>query len=128
MRFHCEELEINDDPHFGVTITFSDTKTKYSETDFTGNFLHPNDKYLLIQRSYPEEEDDVDWYHIETTESEIELNQKDKIIIKLTRDIVEIGWSGEQVKIGLTLTQKERNQLETTLNRRFKERVILIKE
>jgi len=128
MNFKCEELEITDDPEFGVTITLSDTKREYSETDSIEDLLHPTHKYLLIQRSYPEEEGDVDWYSIESTESEIELNQKDKIIIKLTQDIVEIGWSGEQVKIALTLTEKERNQLETTLNRSFKEKLLLIKE
>jgi hypothetical protein len=127
MNFHCEELEINDDADFGVTITFSDTKREYGESDSIEDLLHSTDKYLLIQRSYPEEEGEINWYSIESTESEIELNPKDKIIIKLTQDILEIRWSGELVQIGLTFTEKERNRLETILNRSFKQRLILIK-
>ena len=127
MNFKCEQLTISIDPDFGCTIEFSDSKDEVDEFTPIEELFHPKGKYLLIQRSFPEEEDDVDWYSIESSESEIELNFKDKMIITMTRDYFEIGWSGERLTIGLDLSDKEYFQLEKTLKTMFKEKILLFK-
>jgi len=126
MNFKCEQLTITDDPDFGCTIKFSDSEKKHDENTPIEEILHSKKKYLLIQRSYPEDEYENDWYSIESSESDTELNYKDDMIIRLRRDSFEIIWTGEQLNIGLKITDKEYLQLEEILKTRFKERVTLL--
>jgi hypothetical protein len=65
-------------------------------------------------------------YTVETSECETELNQKDKIIIKLKRNLFEINWSCAKLIIGLDLNDSEFNNLDRVLKKRFKDKVILI--
>ncbi len=126
MNFKCKQLTITDDPDFGCTIEFSDSEKKHDEHTPIEEILHPRNKYLLIQRSYPQDEYENDWYSIESSESDTELNYKDDMIIRLRRDSFEINWTGEQLNIGLKITDKEYLQLEEILKTRFKERVTLL--
>jgi len=79
--FICKNLSITDDPNIGCTLEFSDTLD--DEKENIDDIINSTEKYLLIQRSYPEDIDEIDWYSVESSENETELNQKDKIIIKL---------------------------------------------
>ena len=126
MNFKCERLSITDDPDFGCTIQFLDSKETNDEILTIEKILHPQNKYVLIQRSYPEDDHENDWYLVESSESDTELNYLDKIIIKLRRELIEISWSGEKVTIGLDLSEKEYLQLENTLKNNFKQRIILL--
>ena len=108
MNFKCVELSITDDPDFGCTIRFSDTKDKeYDENQTIEEMMTSNDKYFLIQRSYPEDLYENDFYSIETSESDIELSYLDKILIELNEDNIKINWSGDRVEIGLNLEENE---------------------
>ena len=80
----------------------------------------------MIQRSYPEDFDEIDWYTVETSENGTELNQKDKIIIKIKRSIFEISWSGSKLIIGLELSDSDYNNLKRTLQKKFKDKIILL--
>jgi len=78
MNFSCIELIINDDPDFGCTIHFSDTKDKgYDENQTIDEIINSNEKFFSIQRSYPEELYENDFYHIETSESDTDLGYSD---------------------------------------------------
>jgi hypothetical protein len=126
MNFKCEELTISDDPDFGCTIQFSDTKDKgYDENQTIDEIINSKDKYFLIQRSYPEDLYENDFYHIETSESDIELGYLDKILIELSKDNIKLQWSGNKVEIGLNIEEKEILHLRKMLKKRFKERIIL---
>ena len=47
MNFKCVELRITDDPNFGCTIRFSDTKDKeYDENQTIEEMMTSNDKYF----------------------------------------------------------------------------------
>jgi hypothetical protein len=109
---------------FGCTIEFSDSIDDGNES--IEDIIKSTEKYLLIQRSYPEDFDESDWYTVETSECETELNQKDKIIIKLKRNLFEINWSCAKLIIGLDLNDSEFNNLDRVLKKRFKDKVILI--
>ena len=127
MNFKCEELTISDDPEFGCTITFSDTKDKEDDENQTiEEWLNPQGKYLLMQRSYPEEFDEDDFYTLETSESNIELDYRDKILINMNKQKIKIQWSSEEVEIGLQkLDEEEYHYLEKILKERFIEKVMI---
>ena len=127
MNFICEELSITDDPDFGCTIQFSDTKDPgYIENQSINDLLYSDIKYLLIQKSYPEEQYDNDFYHIETTETDTELGYRDMLVIHLYKDKIKIEWCGDIVEIGLKLDDKMLSKLRKIFNTRFKDKIILI--
>jgi hypothetical protein len=122
--FICKKLSITDDPDFGCTVEFSDSLDNGKEN--IDNIINSTEKYLMIQRSYPEDIDESDWYTVETSENETELNQKDKIIIKLKRNLFEINWTGSKLIIGLELSDSEYNKLNKILQSKFKDKIILL--
>ena len=127
MNFKCVDLKINDDPDFGCTIQFSETKDKeYGENQTIEELMTSNEKYFLIQRSYPEDLYENDFYYIETSESDVELSNLDKIIIEFSEDSIDIQWSGDRVEIGLNVEGKVIKLLRKILKKRFKERIILL--
>jgi len=126
MNFSCVELRIKDDPDFGCTIQFLDTKDKeYDENQTIDDIINPKEKYFLIQRSYPEELYENDFYHIETSESNTELGYSDKILIDFRKDNLKIQWSGDMVEIGLNIEEAEVLYLRKILKKRFNEKIIL---
>lgn len=127
MNFECKKLNITDDPDFGCTIEFTDTIEQQTENMTIEELFNSKTKYLLIQKSYPEDEDENDWYTIETSESDIDFNQKDKMLVTLGPEKFELNYSGELIVIGLNISDKEILNLEKTLRSQFKEKVILKK-
>ena len=103
INFRCERLIITDDPDFGCTIEFSGKEELSDDFKPIEELLKRSNQYLQIQRTYPEDEDEIDWYTIESSESDIVLNHLDKIIIDFKGDSVEISWSDAKVKIELAL-------------------------
>lgn len=126
MNFQCEELIILDE-ELGCTITFSDSKSTDDQFKTFDEIINSDIKYLLIQKTYPEDDYEDDCYHIESSESDTVLDSEDKIIVTLSRDNFEISWSGDHLKIGLNLTDKELKDLKGIFEVAFKERVILKK-
>ena len=124
ISFHCKELSITDDPDFGCTIQFSDTKDKgYDENLTINEIINSDKKYFLFQRSYPEEPYDYDYYHIETTETDTELGNKDLVIIEMNRKEISFQWGGDQIRIGLSLKEEEYIHLKKILINRFKKKI-----
>lgn len=125
MNFECKQLKITDDPDFGCTIEFNDTVEVYRENMTIEELINSVGKYLMIQRSYPEDEFENDWYHIETSEADIDFNQKDSMYVKLNRKEFEFYCSGVTLVIGLTLSDKEYTKLDKILRTRFKDKVVM---
>lgn len=109
MNFICKQLTLDDDDgDFGCTIEFSDSIDEgYQENQSLSESMNPNYKYFLVQRSYPEDFDEDDFYYIETTESDIELSYKDKLYFELNPERVKIRMAHEVITIGLNLKQEE---------------------
>lgn len=126
MNFECIQMTINDDPNFGCTIEFCDTIENYNENLTIEEQLKHAGKYLLIQRSYPEDEYENDWYLIETSEAEIDYGEQDKMYVKHSRNEFEIYCAGVTVLIGLNLSDKEHLKLNRTLKTRFKNQVVIL--
>lgn len=89
--------------------------------------MNSGEKYLLIQRSYSEDDDDIDYYFIETSETDTELSPRDKMIVEISQEKFKINWSGDQLEIGLNLTSKEQKELRKAFEVIFKKRSILLK-
>ena len=128
MKFICKQLTINDDADFGCTIEFSDTIDKGQENQSVTDLLNPKDKYFLVQRSYPEDFDEDDFYHVETTESDIELSYKDKLYFELTPERVKIRMAYDVITIGLNLEPEEYKGLKRIINKKFKDFIVLLKD
>ena len=124
MNFQCKEFTISDE-ELGCTIIFSDSIDAVDQFKTIDEIMNSEEKYLLIQRTYPEDDYEYNYYHIESSESETELGSEDKMTVRFSRENFEISWSVEQLKIGLDLTHKELNDLKEILEVVFKERVII---
>ena len=125
MNFQCEELTISDE-EFGCTITFSDSKSADDQFKTVEEIMNSEEKYLLIQRTYPEDDYDVDNYHIETSETDIDLLSDDiEMTVAMDTKRFKIEFPGAQLEIGLNLTNKELENLGEILKSRFKDRLRL---
>jgi len=123
MNFQCEELSISDE-EFGCTITFSDSKTSEDQFMTAEEIMNSEEKYLLIQRTYPEDDDDVDNYHVETSETEVDLlSDGTEMTVEIDPERFKIELPGALLEIGLNLTDKELENLEKTLKERFEDRL-----
>jgi hypothetical protein len=126
MNFTCEKLSITDDRGFICIVEF--TGKTDPENKGIEETSHNYQKYFRMQRSYPEELYENDFYSIETTESATELGFLDKIIIYLNRDLIKIEWCSDRVEIGLKLHAKNFDRLRNILKSRFKEKIIMFEE
>jgi len=125
MNFECNEIEISD-CDFGCTITLSDTINKeYDENLSYEEIINSDEKYILIQRTYPEDFDESDFYYIETTESDVELGAKDKIFIEFEKELFKIRWSVAMLEIRLNIESGKIDRLKKILKKRFKEKIIM---
>lgn len=127
MNFQCEELTISGE-EFGCTITFSDSKSADDQFKTMEEIMNSEEKYLLIQRTYPEDDDDEGNYHIETSEADVNLLSDDiEMTVAIDRERFKIEFPGAQLEIGLNLTDEELENLEEILKFRFKDRLRLTK-
>lgn len=128
MNFICKELIITDDADFGCTITFTDSIESDDTQKSISEIINPNERYFTIQRSYPEDFDEIDFYHIETSESDTELGYKDQIIFYLKSNSVKIQWCSDEVEIGINLNNNEIAKLKRKIKNRFDEKIIFLDE
>lgn len=125
MNFQCKELVIEDE-EFGCTITFTDTNITDDQFKTGEEIMNSNEKYLLIQRTYPEDDYDVDNYYIETSENDIELLSDDiKMTVAIDQGTFKIHYPGAHLEIKLSLNDKELKNLKGVLETRFKNRLKL---
>ena len=100
MKFDCKEISISDDV-FGCTLTLSEVKDNAAEQIGMSikQLMSSSGKYLLLQRTYPEDDFEYDYYYFETSEFDkaselknfrIELN-KNNLLLKIEDDLFEIN-------------------------------------
>jgi hypothetical protein len=125
MNFQCKELSISDE-EFGFTIIFSDTISSDDQFKTVEEIINSGEKYLLVQRTYPEDDHELDCYYLETSETATELSLKDKMIVEISQEKFKINWSGDNLEIGLNLTTKEQQVLRKAFEVTFRERTIIL--
>ncbi len=99
MKFKCKEISINDE-ELGCTITLSDRKVQnnYDKNMTVEEILNSLRQYILLQRTYPEDEFEEDFYYFETSEfdksGELDdfeiILSKNSFILTIESDIYEI--------------------------------------
>ena len=109
MKFTCQEISIGNE-EFGCTISLSDT---IEENDFEkelsiDEIMESLGQYIMIQRTYAEDEFEEDYYYFETSDYEKsgELNDfeiilnKNKFILRTEKDTydIEINANEEEFK------------------------------
>lgn len=126
INFKCEELLIEDE-ELGCTITFSDTKISEDKFKTVEKIMNSEEKYLLIQRTYPEDEYDSDNYYLESSEIDTEFDSGSIMTVTMDQERFDINWPEGHLQIGLDLTKKQIKTLQEILETRFKDRLKIIK-
>lgn len=109
MNFKCKELTISDE-YLGCTITFSDTIKQEFYENHDYDEINENEKYLMLQRTYPEDEFENDYYTIELSDFE-KSGELKEFKIKLDRNIFKIEWDSKKTEIELDIDNKKYDRL-----------------
>lgn len=99
MKFTCKDLSI-DDEEFGCTVSLSENTDNddYEKERSTDQILASIGKYIMLQRTYPEDEFENDYYYFESsefdksgelTEFTIDLNRS-QFIMDFDKELYEI--------------------------------------
>jgi hypothetical protein len=123
-NFQCVELTIQDE-ELGCTVIFSDSRSADYQFKTEDELMNSDEKYLLIQRTYSEDEYDKECYYIESSESNKDFETSEKIKININENRIDINWLDEQLIIGLNLKNQEFENLLHILNTKFNERIIV---
>lgn len=74
MKFICQDISINDEP-FGCTVSLSENRDEFNEENAKklakispSEVVESIGRYILIQRSYPEDEFEKDYYYFEASD------------------------------------------------------------
>ena len=117
MKFECKEISISDE-ELGLTITLSEkqddgiAQMKISIDELMNSF----GQYLLLQKTYAEDEDEEDYYYIETSmpDKSGELRDFD---INLNRGQFLITYCNEAFEIGINANDQEYDNLRKALKK-----------
>lgn len=131
MKFLCLDISINDE-EFGCSISFSENRDEYNEEN-TEDFrkMTPSEgaesigKYLMLQRSYPEDEFEKDYYYFETSD-ETGSGELQNFRIELHTDRFLMYWDNHIYDIEIKPSKKEFTQLKTVLKKIVNDRGELI--
>ena len=117
MKINRSEISINDDD-LGCQITFSENRNLGKETENMSvkEILDSTGRYLLLQRSYPENEYGSNYYYFETHNENLRgdlINYE----MTLSRTYFEFKIQNEKIAISINPTEKEFGELKKILHR-----------
>ena len=115
MKLECKEISISDED-FGCQITFNENEDLGSETENMSctEIIESIGRYLLIQRSYPEDDFDDGNYYFETHDENLCGDLKD-FEMSLSRSCFELKFTEEIIEILINPTEKEFDELKRVL-------------
>ena len=115
MKFDCKEISISDE-EIGCTLVLSEKEeaANYSEGMSIDELMASNGSYLLLQRTYPEEEFEKDYYYIETSDLDNTGELKD-FTINLYRTKFLMIHEDEIHEIGINANDQEYEDLKAIL-------------
>ena len=116
MKLNCIEISINDDD-LGCQVTFSENKRLGEKTAnmSVSEIIESIGRYLLLQRSYPEDEFDSNNYYFETHNENLCGDLTDYQMI-LSRTFFELEIQSEKIEVSINPTEKEFNELKKVLS------------
>lgn len=111
MKLDCKEISINNG-EFGCEVTFSENEKLGSKIE---NMLYKEiidsiGRYLLLQRTYPEDDFDRDNYYFETQDENL-CGDLENFEIVLSRHCFELKFDSEIIEISINPSNKEFSDL-----------------
>jgi hypothetical protein len=107
MKLDCKEISINDG-ELGCEVTFSENEDLGSKNENMSlkEIIDSIGKYLLLQRTYPEDDLGRDYYYFETHDENLGGELEDFEIV-LSRQSFELKFDSEIVEISINPSDKE---------------------
>ena len=117
MKFECKEISINDE-EFGCTVSLSDTKEKnnYDKELSIDEVMDSLGQYIMLQRTYAEEDFEDDYYYFETNE----FNKSEELVdfeIILTDNEFILTVDNEKYEIQINPNEQEWDELKKSLKK-----------
>ncbi|MBI9062641.1 MAG: hypothetical protein JEZ14_11705 [Marinilabiliaceae bacterium] len=115
MKLNCIDLSISDE-ELGCQVTFAEKKRLGEETaDMTvQEIIDSTGKYLLIQRSCSDYEDDIEFIYYETHDEEFAGELVDYEMV-LSPDCFELNLSNGKIEVSIRPTDREYSELKKVL-------------
>jgi len=115
MKLSCIEISINDE-ELGCQVTFSEKKSLGEEAANMSvqEIIDSTGKYLLIQRSYPDYEDESDYIYFETHDEQFAGGLVDYEMV-LSKECFELNLSNGKIKVLISPTDREYSELKKAL-------------
>ncbi|MGZ0016807.1 hypothetical protein [Yeosuana sp. AK3] len=115
MKINCIEISISDE-ELGCQVTFSEKRDLGEESAnmTVQEIIDSIGRYLLIQRSYPEFEDESDYIYFETHDEEFSGELSDYEMV-LSRDQFELILIDGKIEVFINPTDKEYSELKKIL-------------
>lgn len=117
MKFDCKEISI-DDEEFGCAITFSEN-IDLGETEqklTVDEIINSIGTYVMLQRTYDEDELEEDFYYFESSESE-KSGEIEDFEINLSRNQFVLFFENEMYEIQLHLDNQTFEKLKIVLKK-----------
>ncbi|WP_396179768.1 hypothetical protein [Flavobacterium sp.] len=117
MNFVCKEMSISDE-EFGCTVTFSE---KEEDNDFeiqktVDEIMNSLGQYVMLQRTYAENEFDDDYYYFETNQLD-KSDELDDFEINLTEKNFILTIENHKYEIQIEPNEQEWNELKEALKK-----------
>lgn len=107
MKLECKEISIIDG-ELGCEVTFSENEDLGSKTENMSlkEIIDSIGRYLLLQRTYPEDDFESDYYYFETHDENLGGELEDFEIV-LSRHCFELIFDSEIIEISINPSDKE---------------------
>jgi hypothetical protein len=115
MKLDCREISISDE-ELGCQVNFSENEDLGSKTENMSfkEIIESIGRYLLLQRSYPEDDLERDYYYFVTHDENL-CGVLENFEIVLSRKSFELKFDSEIIEISINPTNKEYTELKRVL-------------
>lgn len=117
MKFNCKKIQIDGD-ELGYTLMFSEHETDFEkEMNMSPvELMNSTGKYILLQRTYPEDEFDDDFYYFEPSDFDKACALQD-FVINLFPTRFELLLSGNLYQVEFHADDQKFEQLKQVLQK-----------
>ena len=117
MNFNSNEIQIEND-ELGYTLTFNEDENS-SESEMNKSLkelMHSTQKYILLQRTYPEDDNEKDYYYFEPSEFDKACELKD-FVITLYRTKFELLLNGDFYQVQFEVDRDKFEQIKEAIEK-----------
>jgi hypothetical protein len=115
MKFECKEISISDE-EFGCTVTLSENKVEndFGKEKTVDEIMNSFGKFIMIQRTYGEDEFEEDYYYFETSDFG-KSGGLDDFKISLTKTEFILTYDKEKYEIKINPSRETFDELKNVL-------------